>query len=355
MFLSFFALLFFCFLALSAFTQPAYDHAHYLQPALQGFSFDELIRSSFPHRSPSSEFLYLFIRACGGSQKLGLAAFNGFVFAAIVCSAKQWLGTDKQSRLLPYLLAMMFLLLNPSILALSISANKDFLLILYVISLFRFTFDIHNKLSIIERLIGFFSAFVCIATLRTYLLYFSLVSIVVTIICGYVRRRDIALMLTALVSFLFVSSLLEFKWNEIRILAESAYSGRASIPWILKLGDPAELEGPIYSLLSIFTGFFGHFTLPILDISVSWDKVVAGIWQNLMFLIFLPIAFLNTYGSRIRLLLVSFLIIHFGIQTMGSPNFGALLRLRLSVEVITVFLAFWSLEPLQGSENEGIA
>jgi hypothetical protein len=351
---------FFCFytaafFALSIFLHPSYDHAHYLEPALQGFSFLDLIKSSLPHRSPVPEFLYSFTRIFGGNKNLGVTAFNGLIFAAILCSARQWLGIRKHSRMLPYILAAACLSLNPSILALSVSANKDFLLILYIIALFRFSFDVHGQLSMPERLIGFTAAFVCIAVLRTYLLYLGVVSITIAMTCGLIRRREAALIIVTFMSFLFVSTLTVFKWNEIRVLAESAYAGRAEIPWLLKLPIPYPFEGTTYAIISILTGFLGHFILPLIDSSISSGKIIAGVWQNLMLWTLLPIAFLNTYGSRLRLLLVSFLILHFGIQTMGSPNFGALLRLRLSTEVLIVFLAFWNLETMRVVKNESIA
>jgi hypothetical protein len=182
-----------------------------------------------------------------------------------------------------------------------------------------------------------------------------MVSIAIAMACGLIRRREAALIIATFMSFLFVSTLTVFKWHEIRVLAESAYAGRAEIPWLLKLPIPYPFEGTGYSILSILTGFFGHFILPVIDSSVSSSKIVAGFWQNIMLWILLPIAFLNTYGSKLRLLLVSFLILHFGIQTIGSPNFGALLRLRLSTEVMIVFLAFWNLETMRVNKNESIA
>lgn len=328
------------------------DHEHYLHYAelisLSGNFFD----------GPDNISPYANILAIGTlvlPESLAVAVTNAVaVIAIILCimGKNASLFRHKYSLRL-FLLVVTVFFLFPMSWPQIVSANKDFIVILGLITvvqeMLKFTSSDRDLFApfhvrIKDALVSCFymaCGLLVVVKQRPYFFMFALVfgavCVFFSILNASDRLKKLQLVIAPLLAGLMGSLVIALQMHELKKM-EEAYVGRAVIDSIYGWYPSGMEENLAVVSVSIFEGLLGLVIKPFLPSAMSMGNILIGIWDQCLFAAFLFLYMTATsIPRRDRAIVLTCFLFHTIIQVFGSPNYGAFLRLRAVWVYFVVF------------------
>ena len=309
------------------------------------FSFSELFFRTSESFSPNLPFYKMMIFILDDFD-LAVAFSNAAVVAGtltIMMSLVDGLSKSRVFRGLAF-----FGTLTPSIVHNGVSLNKDLFVMFFTVSLLVGTSKLLQTLPKILSITGFRQTVLfllivtfswqCLETQRPYFMEFYYSSLAVIGLIYIIQRFlllsvNLRTLIAASGAFVGVVVALMLKWSEITKIF-TTYWGNAAIVSIHEIitGDtPVDLwNGVLLGFFGLMHSYLMFLTLLFDNFQVGAVALVAGVVEGAVFFFSLVLFYIFYRGPwQTKCLVTSFMILHLGIQSWASPNFGAYLRLRL--------------------------
>lgn len=325
----------------SSFIPPIGDHIYHIGVANQiggwaeAFAFDRVASSP---NAPFFKFMMLLFEDVNWAVYLG----NSLALAATLAIFYSYRGLSIRSA--EPLLAMLIVVTLPSFLHNGVSANKDIPIVLMMTALVTSVgkgYEVLRDGSGWGRVIELACwlplaplAYICLMKQRHYFFAFYQLSLATTAFAWLIHqtlriRYRISLVSAMICCAMGLALIFYLNWDFMRMSANS-YDGNSRIPFLFTAPQP---ESFLHSLAYILKGYLVQIFLPFYMLAsmdeIALPKFVVGFYEGFAFIIFMMATYLSRPPRALFATLLMFTTIHLGIQIWASPNFGAILRLRL--------------------------